>query len=96
MKKWYRMPRVKFFFAGSGTYTCSCRGVMHPVGYALSGADTGAVSADAAKTYEESNAFAKWLWPMPIITSWTRSNIRPYMITDGKYDPDKIVDCGKI
>ena len=43
MKKWYRMPRVKFFLLGSGTYTCSCRGVMHPVGYALSDADTGAV-----------------------------------------------------
>lgn len=35
--------KSKILFAGSGTYTCSCRGVMHPVGYALSGADTGAV-----------------------------------------------------
>ena len=35
--------KSKILFAGSGTYTCNCRGVMHPVGYALSDADTGAV-----------------------------------------------------
>ena len=35
--------KSKILFSGSGTYTCSCRGVMHPVGYALPGADTGVV-----------------------------------------------------
>ena len=33
-------------------------------------------SADAAKTYEESNAFANAV----ANANWTRSNIRPYMI----------------
>ena len=65
--------KSKILFAGSGTYTCSCRGVMHPVVYALSDADTGAVFCLMLRRRMRKAMHLPMLWPMPIITSWTRS-----------------------
>ena len=58
MKKWYRMPRVKFFLLAAA-HILAAAGVLcilwatrYPV------LIQELCSADAAKTYEESNAFA--------------------------------------
>ena len=79
MKKWYRMPRVKFFLLAAA-HILAAAGVLcilWATRYPMLIQEL--CSADAAKTYEES-MHLPMLWPMPIITSWTRSNIRPYMI----------------
>lgn len=79
MKKWYRMPRVKFFLlavahilAAAGVL-CILWATRYPV------LIQELCSADAAKTYEESNAFANAV-ANANYHILTRSNIRPYMI----------------
>mgnify|MGYP000193548963 FL=1 len=95
MKKWYRMPRVKFFLlavahilAAAGVL-CILWATRYPV------LIQELCSADAAKTYEESNAFAN---AVANANYHILDEIQYQTLydTDGKYDPDKIVDGGKI
>ena len=94
MKKWYRMPKAKLFLI-VGAHVLAVIGVLcllwvtrYPI------LTQELFTADAAKSYEESNAFAD---------SVTNANynildeIRYQTLydTDGKYDPDKIVDVAK-
>ena len=94
MKKWYRMPRVKFFLlavahilAAAGVL-CILWATRYPV------LIQELCSADAAKTYEESNAFAN---AVANANYHILDEIQYQTLydTDGKYDPDKIVDVAK-
>ena len=94
MKKWYRMPRVKLFLLAAA-HILAAAGVLcilwatrYPV------LIQELCSADAAKTYEESNAFAN---SVANANYHILDEIQYQTLydTDGKYDPDKIVDVAK-
>ncbi len=94
MKKWYRMPKAKLFLM-VGAHVLAVVGVLCLLWVTRYPMLTQELfTADAAKSYEESNAFAD---------SVTNANynildeIRYQTLydTDGKYDPDKIVDVAK-
>lgn len=71
--------KSKILFAGSGTYTCSCRVlcILWATRYPVLIQEL--CSADAAKTYEESNAFANAV-ANANYHILDEINIRPYMI----------------
>ena len=94
MKKWYRMPRVKFFLLAAA-HILAAAGVLcilWATRYPMLIQEL--CSADAAKTYEESNAFAN---AVANANYHILDEIQYQTLydTDGKYDPDKIVDVAK-
>ena len=94
MKKWYRMPRVKFFLLAAA-HILAVAGVLcilWATRYPMLIQEL--CSADAAKTYEESNAFAN---SVANANYHILDEIQYQTLydTDGKYDPDKIVDVAK-
>ncbi len=94
MKKWYRKPRAKLLLlvaahvlAAAGVL-CFLWATRYPI------LTQELFSADAAKHYEESNAFAN---SVANANYNILDEIRYQSLydTDGKYDPDKIVDVAK-
>ena len=94
MKKWYRMRNAKIFFM-AGVHILAVAGVLcflWATRYPILTQEL--FSADAAKNYEESNAFAN---SVANANYNILDEIRYQSLydTDGKYDPDKIVDVAK-
>ena len=91
MKKWYRMPKAKLFLI-VGAHVLAVIGVLcllWATRYPILTQEL--LTADAAKSYEESNAFADSV-ANENYNILDEIRYQTLYDTDGKYDPDKIVD----
>ena len=94
MKKWYRKPRAKILLLAAAHILVAAGGLcfLWATRYPILTQEL--FSADTAKNYEESNAFAN---SVANANYNILDEIRYQSLydTDGKYDPDKIVDVAK-
>ena len=94
MKKWYRKPRAKICLL-AGAHILAAVGVLcflWATRYPILTQEL--FSADAAKTYEESNAFTDSV-ANANYNILDEIRFQTLYDTDGKYDPDKTVDVSK-